>query len=122
MDVVGWAIYYIDESVITSEKYAPEDLLTIEGGKYLDGALCRVVYFTPKVKSSGHYHRDMQARRDFYFFAPSPHGTIYGFNNDPRDEILERYGKDTILVRGQTDVTEHYNKTLERAMKDRIFK
>jgi len=93
MKVIGWVIYYGDGRVISSKKSTPKNLPD-------DDVQIRMLYFDEICKSNGYHNTEIQNGSDYYFFAPSQHGVIYGASNDTIEEIMRRY-PGAIVTRGK---------------------
>lgn len=83
-DVIGWRIWYADNSVLDSKTTAWTDLPS-------DGVQVVILYENWN-HSGGKPYRQVLSGADFYFAAPGPDGRdIITTSNDPEAEILLRY-------------------------------
>jgi hypothetical protein len=95
--VTGWRIWYDDGRVLSGA--APSDFTTLPR----DGVQVVVLYFDEEA-APGVPLRQIALGHDWYFF--NPVSGVHGHNSDSRESILERYGEETILLRGRWTTSE----------------
>jgi hypothetical protein len=91
-DVIGWRIWYADNSVLDSKATAWADLP--------NNGVQVVILYENWNHGGGKPYRQVLSGADFYFAAPGPDGRdIVTTSNDPEAEIVSRY-PGAIIKRG----------------------
>lgn len=104
MKVIGWRVWYGDDSKYDSKNTRWEDLPD-------DGVVVVMLYFDNKT-------RRIMDGSDWYFRAKHKSGDfIYGENSDSPEENRKRYGKGISLKRGQWTTEKIMYALQEEAMK-----
>lgn len=93
MKVIGWRVWYADESNYDSKNTSWNDLPD-------DGVLIIVLYFDEN-RPDGKPLRRINSGVDWYFRARGLKDFIYGQNNDSPEENKKRYGDNISLKRGK---------------------
>jgi len=91
MNPTGWRAWYTGGRVFDSATTLITDLPS-------DGVLVVIVYFAEEW-APGKPYRQIMMGNDTYHFTPST--GVFGHSDDDVETVLERYGTDTIVARGQ---------------------